>query len=84
MKVGIETIAFHSPQHYIDLVDLANARGIDPNKFTKGLGQEKMAIATPMEDTVTLAINAGLKALKNFDIDRLFKRSVLNWLIPIS
>jgi hydroxymethylglutaryl-CoA synthase len=69
MKVGIETIAFHGPQHYIELADLANARGVDPDKFTKGLGQIKMAVATPMEDTVTLAINAGLKALKNFDVD---------------
>ena len=69
MKVGIEAIAFHSPQHYIDLTDLANARGVDPNKFTKGLGQLKMAVATPMEDTVTLAVNAARKALDKFDID---------------
>lgn len=69
MRVGIEAIAFHSPQHYIDLVDLADARGVDPNKFTKGLGQLKMAVATPMEDTVTLAVNAARKALDKFDID---------------
>ncbi len=69
MKVGIETIAFHSPQHYIELADLAKARGVDPDKFTKGLGQVRMAVATPMEDTVTLAINAALKALDNFDLD---------------
>jgi hydroxymethylglutaryl-CoA synthase len=69
MRVGIEAIAFHSPQHYIDLVDLANARGVDPDKFTKGLGQLKMAVATPMEDTVTLAVNAARKALDKFDID---------------
>lgn len=69
MKVGIEAIAFHGPQHYIELADLANARGVDPDKYTKGLGQTKMAVATPMEDTVTLAVNAGRKALENFDID---------------
>lgn len=69
MRVGIEAIAFHSPQHYIDLIDLANARGVDPDKFTKGLGQLKMAVATPMEDTVTLAVNAARKALDKFDID---------------
>jgi hydroxymethylglutaryl-CoA synthase len=69
MKVGIETIAFHSPEHYIELADLANARDVDPDKFIKGLGQVRMAVATPMEDTVTLAINAALKALENFDID---------------
>ncbi len=69
MKVGIETIAFHSPEHYIELEDLARARDIDPNKFTKGLGQTRMAVATPMEDTVTLAVNAAIKALDNFNID---------------
>lgn len=69
MKVGIEAIAFHCPQNYIDLEDLAAARNIDPDKYTKGLGQVKMAIATPMEDPVHLAINAGLKALKQFGID---------------
>ena len=69
MRVGIEAIAFHSPEHYIELADLAEARGVDPNKYTKGLGQLKMAVATPMEDTVTLAVNAALKALEHFDID---------------
>ena len=69
MKVGIEAIAFHSPQHYIELADLANARSVDPDKYIKGLGQIRMAVATPMEDTVTFAVNAARKALKNFDID---------------
>lgn len=69
MKVGIEAIAFHGPQHYIELADLANARGVDPDKYTKGLGQTKMAVATPMEDSVTLSVNAARKALENFDIN---------------
>jgi len=69
MKVGIETIAFHTPQHYIELAELGDARGVDPDKFTKGLGQVRMAVATPMEDTVTLAVNAALKALENSGID---------------
>lgn len=69
MKVGIEAIALHCPEHYVELADLAKARGVDPDKYTKGLGQIRMAVATPMEDTVTLAVNAALKALENFDID---------------
>lgn len=69
MKVGIEAIAFHCPEHYIELADLANARGVDPDKYIKGLGQVRMAVATPMEDTVTLAVNAALKALQDFNID---------------
>ncbi|HPC96305.1 MAG TPA: hydroxymethylglutaryl-CoA synthase family protein [Sedimentisphaerales bacterium] len=69
MKVGIEAIAFYSPEHYIELADLAEARGVDPDKYIKGLGQVRMAVATPMEDTVTLAVNAALRALENFGID---------------
>lgn len=69
MKTGIEAIAFHGPEHYLELADLAKARGVDPDKYLKGLGQIRMAVATPMEDTVTLAVNAALKALKNFDVD---------------
>jgi len=69
MKVGIESIAFHGPEHYIELAELADARGVEPEKFIKGLGQSRMSIATPMEDCVSLAINAGLKALERFDID---------------
>ena len=69
MRVGIEAIAFHGPEHYVELTDLAKARGVDPDKYTKGLGQIRMAVATPMEDTVTLAVNAARKVLNNFDID---------------
>ena len=67
--VGIDAIAFAGPQCYLEMSDLADARGVDPKKFTKGLGQEQMAVATPCEDTVTLAAKAAQIALKNFDID---------------
>ncbi len=49
--------------------DLAEARGVDPAKYLKGLGQKRMAIATPCEDTVTMATEAGARALAAFDID---------------
>lgn len=66
---GIDALAFACPKAYIDLEDLALARGVDPAKFTQGLGQRKMAIASPVEDTVTMAVEAGDQALKHFDID---------------
>ncbi|MHC4117023.1 MAG: hydroxymethylglutaryl-CoA synthase family protein [Planctomycetota bacterium] len=69
MKVGVEAIAFYSPEHYVELADLAKARAVDPDKYTRGLGQVKMSVATPMEDAVTLAVNAALKALDTFGID---------------
>lgn len=69
MPAGIDALAFACPKAYIDLEDLAHARGVDPAKFTQGLGQRKMAIASPVEDTVTMAVDAGQQALKVFDID---------------
>lgn len=67
--VGIDALAFAGPAAYVDLSDLANARGVDPAKYTKGLGQLRMAIASPCEDTVTMAVEAGARAIKAFGID---------------
>lgn len=67
--VGIDAIAFHGPECYIDMADLATARGVEPTKYTKGLGQTAMAVPTPCEDTVSLAIAAGRKALERFEVD---------------
>ncbi|MDH3695476.1 MAG: hydroxymethylglutaryl-CoA synthase [Gammaproteobacteria bacterium] len=67
--IGIDAIAFHGPECYVDMAELAKARGIDPAKYQKGLGQLKMAVATPCEDTVTMAAQAGRKALDKFDVD---------------
>jgi hydroxymethylglutaryl-CoA synthase len=67
--VGIDALAFACPKAYLDLSTLAEARGVDPLKYTQGLGQEKMAIASPCEDTVTMAVEAGRLALKNYGID---------------
>jgi hydroxymethylglutaryl-CoA synthase len=51
------------PRRYISIEDLAVARGIDPAKYTQGLGAREMAIAEPGEDTVALAALAGKRAL---------------------
>jgi len=68
MIIGMEAIAFHTTQYFIELSDLAEARSIAPEKFTLGLGQQQMSIACPPEDTVHLAINAAKKALERFAI----------------
>ncbi len=66
---GIDALAFAGPASYLEMTDLARARNVDPSKYLVGLGQRRMAIATPCEDTVTMAVEAGSKALDNFDID---------------
>ncbi|WEV64359.1 hydroxymethylglutaryl-CoA synthase [Bifidobacterium sp. ESL0732] len=58
IKVGIDKINFYTPNHYLDLVDLAEARGVDPNKFLIGIGQSKMSVAALDQDIVAMAANA--------------------------
>jgi hydroxymethylglutaryl-CoA synthase len=68
-KVGIEAMALAVPQRYIDLEDLARARGVEPAKFTQGLGALQMAVPEPGEDTVALAASAASRLLESYQID---------------
>jgi hydroxymethylglutaryl-CoA synthase len=63
IKVGIEALGVAVPRRYVDLEDLAHARGVDPAKYTQGLGALEMAVAEPGEDTVSLATEAATRAL---------------------
>lgn len=58
MNVGIDLISFYTPQYFLDLKVLAKERGVDADKYTIGIGQEKMAIPPPDEDIVTMAASA--------------------------
>ncbi len=63
MNVGIEAIGVAVPSLTLDLADLAQARGVEPSKYTEGLGTLRMSVAPSDEDTVTLAVRAGHAAL---------------------
>lgn len=69
MKIGIDKIGFFAPNLYVDLKDLAEARGIDPNKFLIGLGQSEMAICPETQDSISLAANAAYNILTEEDIN---------------
>ena len=58
MDIGIDLISFQTSQYFLNLATLAQIRGIDPEKYSAGLGQERMAIPPPDEDIVTLAASA--------------------------
>lgn len=58
MKVGIDQISFYTSQYFLDLRTLAEARGVDPDKYVIGIGQSKMGIPPPDEDVVTMAASA--------------------------
>lgn len=67
MKIGIDKIGFNTSSYYLDLTDLANARGVDPNKYLIGIGQEKQAVILPSQDIVTMGTMAADQMLTDED-----------------
>lgn len=45
MTIGIDKIGFATSQYVLKLQDLAEARGIDPEKLSKGLLLEELSSA---------------------------------------
>ncbi len=68
MNPGIDRISFYTPHYYLDLKTLAEQRGVDPDKYRLGIGQERMAVPPPDEDIVTLAANAAWPLLSEIDL----------------
>lgn len=58
MKIGIDQLHVYTPSLYLDLKDLAKARQVDPDKYTIGIGQDRMGINPITQDTVSMAANA--------------------------
>lgn len=62
--VGIDALALGIPEGFVDMTDLARARGIPEAKYLSGLGTSRMCIAAANEDPVTLAAAAGRRVLR--------------------
>lgn len=69
MKIGIDKIGFYSPEYFLDMADLATARNADVNKYTIGLGQDRMAMPPITQDTITMAANAAVGILSEEDLE---------------
>ncbi|NLJ17932.1 hydroxymethylglutaryl-CoA synthase [Globicatella sulfidifaciens] len=67
LEVGIDKIGLYVPKYYIDMKELATYRGVDPNKWTIGIGQEQMAVPTLASDVVALAANAANQIITEED-----------------
>lgn len=63
MKIGIDQMRFATSNYFLDMAKLAQARGEEPNKYLIGIGQSKMAVIPPSQDSVTLAANAARQLL---------------------
>lgn len=67
MNVGIDLIHFSTSDYYLGLDTFAQEKNIDVDKFYIGIGQEKMSIAPPDEDVVSLAAKAAAPILAQID-----------------
>lgn len=65
--IGIDKLGCYVPKTVLPLTTLAHARGVDPDKYTKGIGQMEMAIVSPNEDVVTMAVEAAHTILDEAD-----------------
>jgi len=63
MQAGLESIGIAVPPTYVELAELAKARGVAPGKYVDGLGVTRMAVPLVDEDTVTLAARAARMAM---------------------
>lgn len=67
MKVGIDLLHFATSDYFLGLDTFAKEKGTDVNKYFVGIGQEKMSIAPPDEDVVTLSAKATAPILEQID-----------------
>ncbi len=68
-NVGIDSLGFHAPRHFVKLKELALERKVDPEKYAKGLLSKEMRIADVDEDIISLGLKAGYNALQRGGID---------------
>jgi len=62
-EIGIDSLGFYAPRHYVKLEELALQRSVDPDKYKKGLLSKEMRVAEVDEDIISLGLKAGYSAL---------------------
>lgn len=67
---GIASLGLAFPSLALPVERLAELRGVDPAKYTLGLGCKNIALCAPGEDAVTLAVRAAERALARWGGDR--------------
>ena len=63
-NIGIDSIGFYAPRHFLNLKELAIERKVDPEKYAKGLLSKEMRLADVDEDIISLGLKAGYNALQ--------------------
>lgn len=65
--IGIDKLGCYIPKLFLPLTTLAQARGVDEDKYLKGIGQVAMALPDVNEDVVTMACEAAHTILSDED-----------------
>ena len=55
-KIGLDAISYYVPSIYLSIEQLSEKRNLDFQKLNKGLGLEKMAIASDILKMLIVAI----------------------------
>ncbi len=69
LNVGIDSIGFYAPRMFLNLHNLAIARGVDPDKYKYGLMSREIRIPDLDEDNISLGLKAAYNALIRGDIN---------------
>lgn len=67
-NIGIDSVGFHAPRHFVKLEELALQRKVDPEKYSKGLLSKEMRVVEVDEDIISLGLKAGYNALQRGNI----------------
>jgi hydroxymethylglutaryl-CoA synthase len=67
--LGIIDLEVATAHHVLDLAALADARGVDPGKFTRGIGQDEMSVPAADEDAITMGATAASRLLARTGTD---------------
>jgi hydroxymethylglutaryl-CoA synthase len=69
-EVGIHGFGVHIPEGYLEVADLADARGWDRAKLHEGLGLRRFAVPLDGEDSVSMAAQACRRLIALTELDR--------------
>lgn len=69
IPAGLEALGVHIPPMGLDVRTLAALRGVEPDKYTLGLGCDHFAICPPGQTVVDLATEAARRALGSWGGD---------------
>src|SRR4029453_12401982 len=69
MDIGIEKLGVSPCALSLDITDLCEARGLDAGNFRGRLFCDERSVMGPLEDVITLAVNAATPLLTDADRD---------------